>query len=299
MRIGFIGLGVMGSAMIKHLAEAGHALTLYDIDKAVTQKLSKRHKGSLAAKSPKEVAAASDVVFTMLPNGKAVRACAFDQDGLAEGFKKGSILVDTSSAEPWITRETAARLAEQGVAMIDAPVSGAQEGAESATLVFMCGGEAKAIERVRPLLDALGDHVFHLGPVGSGHVMKTCNNLATALTCLGTAEAMLIGKSHGLQPSQMIDVLNVSTGQSFITSKKYGPQVVGRRFDDAFKLELMLKDVNIANALADAKDMSVPATALGQQLWRAAHATLGPGKSVMDIVRWYERTIGIELKDEA
>jgi 3-hydroxyisobutyrate dehydrogenase len=298
MRIGFIGLGVMGSAMIKHLVAAGHTLALYDLDKAMTETLAKRHKGSRAAKSPKDVAAASEVVFTMLPNGRAVRDCAFGLDGLSAGFKQGAILVDTSSAEPWITRETAARLAERGVMMIDAPVSGAQEGAESATLVFMCGGEERAIALIRPILDVLGKHVFHLGPVGSGHVMKACNNLATALTCLGTAEAMLIGKSHGLKPSQMIDVLNVSTGQSFITTNKYGPQIVGRRFDDAFKLELMLKDVTIANGLADAKAMSVPVSALGEQLWRAAHATLGPGKSVMDIVRWYEHTIGIELKDE-
>ncbi len=298
MRIGFIGLGVMGSAMIQHLAAAGHTLSLYDIDQAVTQALAKRHKDARAAATPKDVAAASDVVFTMLPNGRAVRDCTFAPDGLAAGFKTGAILVDTSSAEPWLTRETAARLAEQGIDMIDAPVSGAQEGAESATLVFMCGGEAAAIERVRPLLEILGDHVFHLGPVGSGHVMKAVNNLATALTCLGTAEAMLIGKSHGLKPSAMIDVLNVSTGQSFITSKKYGPQVVGRRFDDAFKLELMLKDVGIANALADANGVSVPASALGHQLWRAANTTLGPGRSVMDIVRWYEQMTGHELKDD-
>ena len=297
MRVGFIGLGVMGSAMIAHLARAGHSLALYDIDRDTAGRVARRHAGALGARSPQAVAQASDIVFTMLPNGGAVRDCVFGEDGLARGLERGAILVDTSSAEPWITRETAARLAERGIDMMDAPVSGALEGAESATLVFMCGGGAAALARVRPLLELMGRHVFHLGPVGSGHAMKAVNNLATALTCLGTAEAMLIGKACGLKPSAMLDVLNVSTGMSFVTQKKYGPQVVQRRFDDAFKLELMLKDVGIANKLAEQHAIDLPVSALGEQLWRTADTALGPGHSVMDIVRWYERTRGITLAD--
>jgi 3-hydroxyisobutyrate dehydrogenase-like beta-hydroxyacid dehydrogenase len=247
--------------------------------------------------TPREVAGASEVVFTMLPEGNAVRECVFGADGLAAGFKPGAILVDTSSAEPWLTRETAARLAEQGVSMVDAPVSGASEGAKGATLVFMCGGEAAALKKVRPLLELMGEHVFHLGAVGSGHAMKTVNNLATALTALGTAEAMLIGKAYGLKPSAMLDVINVSTARSFISEVRMGPQVIDRRFDDAFKLALMLKDVSIANKLADEHALGVPVSALGEQLWRAANAALGEGACIMDIVRWYERTTGVELKD--
>jgi len=161
----------------------------------------------------------------------------------------------------------------------------------------MCGGEATTIARIQPLLELMGSHVFHLGPVGSGHAMKTVNNLATALTCLGTAEAMLIGKAYGLKPSAMLGVLNVSTAMSFMTLKRFGPQVIERRFDDAFKLELMLKDVGIANKLADEHGLGVPVSALGEQLWRAANTALGPGASIVDIVRWYERAMGIELKD--
>lgn len=297
MHIGFIGLGVMGSAMAGHLAKGGHTLALYDIGPEATDRVASRHEGALAARSPRAVAEAADVVFTMLPDGPAVRECVFGKDGLAQGFKQGAVLVDTSSAEPWITREIAARLAELGVAMVDAPVSGAREGAESATLVFMCGGEAAAIERVRPLLELMGRHVFHLGPPGSGHAMKTVNNLATALTTLGTTEAMLIGKAYGLKPSAMLEVLNVSTGRSFMTETRFGPQVIERRFDDAFKLALMLKDVGIANRLADEQGVSVPVSGLGEQLWRAAYAALGPGASIIDVVRWYERATGVELKD--
>jgi 3-hydroxyisobutyrate dehydrogenase-like beta-hydroxyacid dehydrogenase len=297
MRIGFIGLGVMGSAMAGHLAKGGHTLALYDLQPATSRRIARRHKGALAAKSPRAVAEASDVVFTMLPDGPAVRDCIFGSDGLAQGFKKGAILVDTSSAEPWITRESAARLAEQGVGMIDAPVSGAVEGAQSATLVFMCGGDKATVARVRPLLELMGRQMFHLGPVGSGHAMKTVNNLATALTCLGTTEAMLIGKAYGLKPSTMLEVLNVSTGMSFLTQTRFGPQVIERRFADAFKLELMLKDVGIANKLADEHGVAVPVSALGEQIWRAANTALGPGRSLVEIVRWYEQATGVTLED--
>ncbi len=297
MRIGFIGLGVMGSAMAGHLAKGGHTLTLHDIAPAAARKVARRHRGARAVASPRAVAETSEVVLTMLPHGLAVRECVLGPDGLAAGFKPGSILVDASSAEPWLTRETAARLAEQDVAMVDAPVSGASEGARDATLVFMCGGEAAALKRVRPLLDLMGRHVFHLGPVGSGHAMKTVNNLATALTVLGTAEAMLIGKAYGLSARAMLDVINVSTARSFASEVRFGPQVIERRFDDAFKLALMLKDVSIANRLADEHALGVPLSALGEQLWRAADTALGEGACVLDVVRWYERTTGVGLED--
>ena len=297
MRIGFIGLGVMGSAMAGHLAKGGHTLTLYDIAFNVAKKVARRHKGVRAVGSPRAVAEGSEIVFTMLPEGTAVRECVFGANGLAAGLERGAILVDTSSAEPWMTRETAARLAERDVAMIDAPVSGASEGARSATLVFMCGGEAAALNRVRPLLALMGRHVFHLGPVGSGHAMKAVNNLATALTVLGTAEAMLIGKAYGLSPSVMLDVINVSTARSFASQVRFGPQVIERRFDDAFRLALMLKDVSIANRMADDRGLGVPVSALGEQLWRAANTALGEGACVLDVVRWYERSTGVELTD--
>lgn len=296
-RIGFIGIGVMGSAMARHLAAAGHMLTLYDLDSATIRKAARRIAGASIARSPKEAGEKSDIVITMLPNGEAVRACVEADDGLAAGMKRGTLLIDCSSAEPWLTRATAKVLAIRGIDMIDAPVSGAQEGAETATLVFMCGGSDGALKRAKPILKLMGKHIFHLGPVGAGHTMKTVNNLATALTCLGTAEAMIIGKAHGLEPSAMIDVLNVSTGQSFVTTRKYGAQVVGRRFDDAFKLSLMRKDVTIALSLADDSRLDLPVSKLGKKLWSDADAAMGEGSSVMDIARWYELETGIELAD--
>jgi 3-hydroxyisobutyrate dehydrogenase len=295
MKIGFIGVGVMGSAMARHLASAGHTLVLYDSNPKQLAKALKRVPGATKAASPRAVGAVSDVVVTMLPNGDVVRSVVEGPDGLAVGMKRGTLLLDTSSAEPWVTRETASVLAAKGVAMVDAPVSGAQEGAESATLVFMVGGAKRDVSRVRPLLDVMGRHVFHVGETGAGHTMKTVNNLATAVIWMATAEAMLIGRAHGLDPTAMLEVMNVSTSTNFITQKKMASEVISRKFSDPFKLSLMLKDIGIATTLADEKKLPIPVSALTEQLWSAADKHVGPGKSIAEIVRWYEQMTGVEL----
>lgn len=297
MNIGFVGLGVMGSRMLRHLVAAGHAATVYDVDAATLERVA-AETGAKPAASPRSVAAVSEIVITMLPEGAVVRDVVLGAEGLAAGFRPGALLLDTSSAEPWITREIGETLGSQGVAMVDAPVSGAEEGARTATLVFMVGGEDAAVARCRPLLELMGQHVFHLGPLSAGHTMKTINNLATALTFLGTAEALMIGKSYGLNAKAMVDVLNVSTGYSFVSQKRLGQDVVSRKFEDQFRLELMLKDMRIANELAAEKGLPVPLSAFGRDLWRRAVEELGEGRVTTEIVRWYEAQMGFELKDD-
>ena len=296
MNIGFVGLGVMGSRMLRHLTQAGHAAIVYDIDRARCDEVAAA-AGANAADSPRAVAQASDVVFTMLPDGAVVRDVALGANGLAEGLRPGALLVDCSSAEPWITREIAQRLAQQNVEMVDAPVSGAEEGARTATLVFMVGGRPEAVARCRELLDRMGRHIFHLGPLGAGHTMKAINNLATALTFLGTAEALMIGKAHGLGAQAMVDVMNVSTSHSFVTEKRLGQDVVSRKFEDQFRLALMLKDMRIATGLAEERRLPVPISDFGRALWARAVAELGAESVTTEIVRWYERQMGFELKD--
>ncbi len=295
MKIGFVGVGVMGSAMARHLAEVGHELMLYDSNPKQLAKAAKHVAGAKKARSAREVGGHAEVVLTMLPNGEVVRDVALGEDGLVAGMARGTLLLDTSSSQPWITRDTAAALAKQGVAMVDAPVSGAQEGAETATLVFMAGGAKRDVARVRPLLDCMGRHVFHLGDVGAGHTMKTVNNLATAVIWMATSEAMLIGKAHGLDAQAMIDVMNVSTSTNFLTQKKMGPEVLTRRFADPFTLALMLKDIGIATELAAEKRIPVPVSSLTEQLWSAADKNMGPGRSITEIVRWYEKMAGVDL----
>src|SRR6185312_16302538 len=156
----------MGLPMARHLAAAGFALTAYDIDPAAQERLGRTSPGARIAASLSEVASVSEIVVTMLPHGREVEAVVFGKQGLMEGFLPGSLLLDTSSSEPWYTRKTAQRLKEAGVDMVDAPVSGAEIGALNAELIFMVGGEAASVERVIPLLEVLGERVFHLGPIG-------------------------------------------------------------------------------------------------------------------------------------
>lgn len=286
----------MGQPMCGHLARAGYPLTVHDLNPRTARALARTLGGDTrAAATPRELAERSDIVITMLPNGQVVQGVALGADGLAEGLARGSLLLDTSSSEPWLTQQTAARLAERGVAMVDAPVSGAQWGAEAAELVFMAGGSAADLARVRPLLDCMGRAVFHLGALGCGHAMKCLNNLVTAMTLTATAEGLAIGKRYGLDPAAMVQVLNESTGGSWITRTHIEQRVLSRRFDDPFKLALMLKDIGIATTLARETASSAPLAGLGQQLWQAASRAAGADASVSELVRWVERQSGTEI----
>ncbi len=295
MKIGFIGLGVMGTPMASHLAKAGHTLTVLDIDRAKAEGLASAHTGMSVAATPRDVAAASDVVVTMLPSGEFVRDVALGENGLLEGFEGGELVIDTSSCEPWLTVETAKGLAAKGIAMVDSATSGAEFGAKAATLVFMLGGEPAAIERALPVLKIMGKHTFHLGPIGSGHAMKSINNLITAMTLTATAEGLVLGKKLGLDPNVMTDVLNVSTGMSWITQTHIKQRITSRAFDDPFKLELMVKDIRIALELAEREPTKMPLSELGQKLWQAAERLAGPGASVSELVRYVEREGGADI----
>ena len=297
-RIGFIGMGVMGAPMAINLAAAGYPVTIFDSDPARAAAAARGGRGIAVAASAAELAAGAEVVITMLPHGEVVRqvTCGVaGADGIGAAMKPGALLLDTSSSEPWHTRATAVVLAARGVAMVDAPVSGAQWGAEAAELVFMVGGSATDLARVRPLLDAMGRAVHHVGPLGAGHTMKCINNMITAMTFVATAEGLAIGKRAGLDPVAMNDVLNESTGASWLTRNHFAQRVFSRTFDDPFKLDLMAKDVGIAMGLAQEHGLPLPLSAVGQQLYRAAARAVGPGRSVSEMVRWIEELTGTEL----
>lgn len=295
-RIGFIGLGVMGTPMAGHLAKAGYELTVLDVDRAKVDALVGTSAAIVPAATPREVAAASDIVVTMLPSGEFVRDVALGKDGLLHGFTGGELLLDTSSSEPWFTLETAKALEGANVATVDAPVSGAEWGAKAAELVFMVGGAEAAVRRVEPLLEIMGKQTFHLGPVGSGHAMKSINNLITAMTLLATAEGLALGTKLGLDPNVMTDVLNVSTGMSWITQTHIKQRITSRAFDDPFKLELMVKDIRIAMEMAAQKAVEMPFCSLGRELWSSADEAAGRGASVSELVRWVERQSGVEIR---
>ena len=297
--IGFIGLGVMGGPMAGHLAAAGYPVTVLDLNPAAGEALRRRFRNVRLATTPAEVAAASDIVVTMLPSGREVREVALGPEGLAEGFRPGSLLLDTSSAEPWLTREVSERLAQGGVAMVDAPVSGAEAGAKAAELVFMVGGELADVARACPLLQVMGKKMFHLGAVGSGHVMKSINNTITAVTLVSTAEGLIAGKRLGLDPAVMNAVLTESTGMSWITHTHISQRILSRTFDDPFKLDLMVKDMNIATTLGAEAGLDAPVWAAAQTVWRAAQAGMPEHSSVSDVVRHMELESGVEITEGA
>ena len=288
----------MGTPMAGHLAQAGYSLTVLDVDASKADALAAAHPGVRVASTPKAVAEAADIVVTMLPSGEYVRDVTLGGGGLIEGFAPGSILLDTSSCEPWITVETAAALAGAGVGMVDAPVSGAQAGAIGAELVFMVGGADDAVARVSPLLDLLGKQAFHLGPVGAGHAMKCINNLITAMTFMATAEGLTIGTRFGLDPEVMTDVLNVSTGMSWISKTHIKQRITNRAFDDPFRLELMVKDIGIALELAEREELALPLSEGGHVLWAEAERAAGEGASISEMVRWLERSTGTQISTQ-
>lgn len=297
-RVGFIGVGVMGSNMAAQLAAHGYCLALHDRDVAAADRVAAGLPDALSLRTPREVAAASRIVITMLPNGLVVQDVVFGSDGLAVGLTESALLIDCSSAEPWLTRDTAQRLAARGVAMIDAPVSGAEAGAREGTLVFMCGGAPEHLARARPVLEAMGRRVFHLGPLGSGHIMKTINNCITAMTFLATTEGLLLGKRCGLDPAAMVDVIDEATAASWISRTQFRQRIFNRRFDDPFKLALMAKDVGIALQLAENEDLPLSLSAHGRDLWQQAARQNEASASVSDLVRWLEETTGITLQPE-
>jgi 3-hydroxyisobutyrate dehydrogenase len=294
-RIGFVGLGVMGTPMAGHLADAGYQVTVFDLDAATAAALVDDKPAIAAVGTLVELAQHSDIVITMLPDGSVVSRVATGDDGLITGLAPGSLLLDTSSSQPWFTAETAATLAAAGVAMVDAPVSGAQWGAQAAELVFMVGGSPDDVARVRPLLDVLGRATFHLGPLGSGHMMKCINNTVTAMTFQATLEGLALGSAAGLDPNVMNDVFNESTAGSWITTNHISQRILSRTFDDPFRLALMRKDIDIANGLAEQLQLDLPMAALCQASYHEADEQSGPGKSLSELGLWTERHTGVTI----
>ncbi len=293
--IGFIGMGVMGAPMAGHLSKAGYAVAVYDANRERMERVAAENDRMMVKENPRSVAEVSDIVITMLPSGEVVQKVVFDGDGLIKGFRSGALLLDTSSSEPWLTLQTADKLAEKGVDMVDAAVSGALAGARAAKLVFMVGGEKESVSRVLPILNVLGEKIFRLGPVGAGHAMKCINNTITAMTFMATTEGLAVGKKFGLDPEIMTDVLNLSTGMSWISQTQFKQRILNRKFDDPFKLELMIKDIGIAMELANTQELPTPLSALGHHLWKAAGQNSQKGDSISNMVYWVESMTGTKI----
>jgi 3-hydroxyisobutyrate dehydrogenase len=285
----------MGHPMARHLAHAGYRIVVHDVDRGAVERLRKsvpaESGGSLGA-----IGESCDAVITMLPDGGAVSEVVLGRHGTGDcvlaGLSAGKILVDMSSSSPVGTRELGARLAERGVAAIDAPVSGGVRKAEDATLSIMVGGDAQAIARCRPVLEAMGKQIFLTGPLGSGHAMKALNNYVSAAGLVAAAEAVLVAERFGLDPGKVVDVLNASTGMNNSTLNKFHRFILSRTFDSGFSLDLMVKDLKTALELARATGSPAPFAEACVEAWTKAQAALGPGLDHTEVVRHWENLAG-------
>jgi 3-hydroxyisobutyrate dehydrogenase len=289
-RIGFVGLGQMGAPMARNLARAGFGLALADANAAAVERLA----AELACETPESlvaVGAGCRVVITMLPDGKAVREVV-----LAMEPARHSIVIDMSSSSPVGTRELGRALAERGVALVDAPVSGGVKRAIDGSLSIMAGGEPATIERVRPVLAAMGRQIFLTGPLGSGHAMKALNNYVSAAGLAAAAEAVLAGSRFGLDPAAMVAILNASTGKNNSTENKFPQFVLSRAFNSGFSLGLMVKDLRTALELAHATGTPAPLGEACVEAWARAEQLLGGQADHTAVVKYWERLAGSEIK---
>jgi len=262
LRVGFIGLGLMGRLMSANLVRAGFDLRSYDLN------------GTGNCKTAREAAEDARFLITMLPDGKAVRRAVL---AALPGLRPGAIVIDMSSSSPFDTKSLYSILRTKKISLLDAPVSGAKAKAKDGTLAIMVGGESSVVRRARPILSRLGTDIFHTGRLGSGHATKALNNYLGAAGTIAGFEALLVGEKFGLDPKVLIDVINASTGKNSTTERKIPQQVFTGAFASGFQLALMTKDVGIAAQIARAAKVRTPYLKATLKVWRDAQRKLRAG----------------------
>jgi 2-hydroxy-3-oxopropionate reductase len=262
-RVGFIGLGIMGKPMARNLMEAGFEITVHNRSPEKAEELGEA--GATVAASPREVVEKSDVVITMLPDSPQVREVVAGEDGVLEGISEGSLLVDMSTISPVVTEELAEAVKEKGASMLDAPVSGGDVGAIEGTLSIMVGGDETDFERAKPLFEAMGKTVTHVGPVGAGQVTKAANQVVVALTIEAVSEALVLGSAGGVSPEKILDVLSGGLAGNKVMEVKR-EKFLSHKFDPGFRSELHHKDLGIALAAGREYGVVLPVTAIVDQM---------------------------------
>ncbi len=262
-RIGFCGMGTMGAAMAANLARAGFQLTVWNrTDGRSDLPVS---LGARAAATARELAAESDVVVICVSDTPDVEAVLFGPGGAAEGVAPGGLVIDCSTISPDATRRFAERLAEQDVAMVDAPVSGGSEGAQQGTLTIMVGGADGDVERARPILAAMGRSITHMGPIGAGQATKAVNQVILCGSYLGVAEGMVLAIKSGLDPEKVVAALSGGAARSWVLENR-SDRMIADDYPLGFRIALHLKDVTIALEMARSVGAALPVTALASQI---------------------------------
>ena len=292
-KIGFIGLGIMGKPMSKNLLRAGYPLLIYDIVPAALDEIVLA--GAEKATSPKDVAAKTDVIITMLPNSPHVKEVVLGKNGIIEAARPGSILIDMSSIAPLVSREIAAKLAEKKIRMLDAPVSGGEPKAIDGTLSIMVGGSKADFDESLPLLKVMGASVVLCGEIGAGNVTKLANQIVVAANIAAVSEALVLAAKAGVNPDLVHQAIRGGLAGSTVMDAK-APMMMDRNFKPGFRINLHIKDLN--NVLETARGIDVP-TPLTDEVITMMQSLKDEGMGDADhsaLVRYYEKIAGIELQ---
>ena len=292
-KIGFIGLGQMGKWMASNLVKCGFDLTVFDINPAAAALLSKQ--GAAQTSSPDELARRVDLIILSLPNSDVVADVSFGKDGIVHGSKSGQILVDCGTAGYLWTRKFSESLQKHGLRFADAPVTGLEQRAKDATLTIMYGGEPNLLEEIRPLLEAMGNHVVHMGDVGSGQLAKMTNNILYNANIAALAEVLPMAVKLGLDPERIAEVVNAGSGQSF-ASKFFIPHMLEDRFDHSYSLNNAYKDM--ANAAEISAHYKIPLPMVHTALTTYQKAlSLGLGQEDKGaMIKVFEKKLGVAFR---
>lgn len=295
MRIGFVGLGIMGKPMVKNLLKARFAVTCYNRTASKVAELVEM--GAQAAATPREAAENSDVTITMVSDTPDVQEVILGTNGIIHGAKSGSIVVDMSTISPAATKEISAALAKRGITMLDAPVSGGDKGAIAGTLTIMVGGPEEALERVMPVLLAMGKKVTHMGPSGSGQMTKLCNQIGCALTIQSFSEAFVLAAAAGLDLDKVFEAISGGAAGSWSMSN-YGPKVLAGDFSPGFMVKLHQKDLKLVMDAARQLNVALPGTAVAQQLFNVAEKENGGQLGNQAMIKPLEAMAGVEARSK-
>lgn len=293
MKIGFIGLGIMGKPMSKNLLKAGYKLVVYDIvQEAVKEVVA---AGAEAGTSPKDVASKTDIVITMLPNSPHVKTVILGKDGVIEGIQKGKIVVDMSSIAPAVSQEVGKALAEKGVEFLDAPVSGGEPKAIDGTLAIMVGGKESVFNKVKDILLKMGSSAVLCGDIGAGNVTKLANQIIVALNIAAMSEAYVLATKAGVDPAKVFDAIKGGLAGSTVLNAK-SPMVLEGNYKPGFRIELHIKDLQ--NALDTAHDIGtpIPLTSVVMEIFQAMKVEGKAKEDHCGIIQFYEKLAGVKVR---
>jgi 3-hydroxyisobutyrate dehydrogenase len=292
-KIGFIGLGIMGQGMAHNLLKAGFPLTVWNRTASKADALVEA--GARLGRDPADVAAQSDIIIICVSDTPDVEAVIQGEEGVLKGVKAGSLVIDCSTISPIATRKLAEQLAEAGVAMLDAPVSGGSEGAVRGTLSIMVGGETQDFERAQPVFEAIGKKITHVGPSGAGQTVKLVNQILVVGNCLAMCEALLFAQAGGVDTAKALEAVAAGAAGSWMLSNR-GPQILQRDWRPGFTIDLQQKDVRLILDAAAELGVPLPSTALIFQLYRTLQAQGLGSEGNHALVKALENLAGFEIQ---